>query len=780
MRVQVLAEIPRLQDESFFTYRVPEPLQNRVLPGKRVLIPLGNQVARGIIFEVEPNDEVRDLKSIMAVLDREPVLSPEMLTLARWMADYYMAPLIKVVKAMIPSALDDPSREILVPGELAVHKPLPPEINEKLGCSWKDSNIPPEKLAELFTNGQVRVEVTGNEESYSPGVQYVLSPGVSDEVIARIEKKAPRQARALQFFRDQRAPVPERRAVEAVGAAVLKRLVAKGLIERKEIVPGFHQDPLLNQEQARAVERILAALDREENRTFLLFGVTGSGKTEVYLKALEHARRKGKQSLVLIPEIGLTQQITGIFEKRLGPRVSVLHSRLTDSERVLEWLRTRRGEADVVVGARSAVFAPFKDLGLIIIDEEQEPSFQQEESPRYHAREVAMKRAELNDAVVVLCSATPSLESFHRAQTGEYELLRLNHKIASSGRRDIRIVDIKRNYRSGNQAVSPELLDELKECLRTKYQAIVFINRRGYSTAVLCPTCGHVLTCKSCEVALIYHRDINRVVCHYCGKEQAVPQQCPGCNKNSLRFLGTGSQKVEEELRNLLPEARIVRMDTDSTRGRGDHGRIIQSIREKKIDIVVGTQMIAKGFDFPGVAVVGVVNADPLLGLPDFRARERAFQLLVQVAGRAGRGSSGGKVVIQTLEPDDVFFELVQDEDYEGFYREEIAFRSALGYPPFTHLVKLMFTGPDEDLIREEADYTRTLLEEMTGELDEDIDILGPAPCIRRKIKNRYRYQILLKSPNLDLMRGITRCIIDRRLPARVRLDIDVDPLAMI
>ncbi len=778
MRVQVLAEIPQLQDEGFFTYLVPQPLQDRVLPGKRVLIPLGNQVARGIIFEVEQGDE-RDLKPILAILDREPLLSAEMLALARWMAHYYMAPLTKVVKAMVPSALDDPRKEILVPGEAAAHTPLPPGIYEKLGRSWKDSDLPGEQLAELLRNGLVEVEVTGNEESYSTGVQYVLAPGVSDQVIAQLAKKAPRQARALKYFRDQQVPVAERRAVEAVGAAVLRRLVAKGLIERKEAVPGFHQDPLLNQEQVLAAERILAALDREENRTFLLFGVTGSGKTEVYLKALEHARRRGKQSLVLIPEIGLTQQIIGIFEQRLGPRVSVLHSRLTDSERVLEWLRTRRGEADVVVGARSAVFAPFKDLGLIIIDEEQEPSFHQEENPRYHAREVAVKRAELNGAVVVLGSATPSLESFHRAQTGEYELLRLNQKIAASGRRDIRIVDIKRSYRSGIQAVSPELLDELRECMQARHQAIVFINRRGYSTAVLCAMCGLVLTCRSCEVALTYHRDIHRAVCHYCGKERTVPAQCPRCQKNSLRFLGTGSQKVEEELRTLLPEARIVRMDTDSTRSRGDHGKIIQSIRERKIDLVVGTQMIAKGFDFPGVAVVGVVNADPLLDLPDFRARERAFQLLVQVAGRAGRGASGGRVVIQTFAPEDALFQLVQGEDYEGFYREEIAFREALGYPPFTHLVKLMFSGPDEGLIKEEADYTRTLLEEMTGEIEEDIAILGPAPCVRRKIKNRYRYQILLKSPNLDLMRGITRCIIDRRLPPRVRLDIEVDPLAV-
>lgn len=780
MRIQVLVDIPRLQAENFFTYRVPLPLQDKVLPGKRVLIPLGNQLTRGFIIEMEPDDGDEDLKPIMDVLDEEPILNSEMLALARWLADYYLAPLSRVVKAMFPSALDDPGKEILVPGDSAAGNPWPSGIEEKLGRSWKESSFSLGDLVELFRNGQIKVKVTASEEVYSAGVQYALHSEVSDEVIARIRKKAPRQARALQFFKEQRLPVPERQAVDAVGASVLQRLVAKGLIERQDVIPVPHQDPLPNQEQARAIERISEALNKQENRVFMLFGVTGSGKTEVYLRAVEEARRRGKQSLVLIPEIGLTQQITSIFEQRLGPRVSVLHSRLSDSERVLEWLRTRQGEADVVVGARSAVFAPFRDLGLIIIDEEQEPSFRQEETPRYHAREVAIKRAELNDAVVVLGSATPSLESFYRAQTGEYDLLRLNEKIAPSGQRSFQMVDIKRNYRSGNQVVSPELLDGLQDCLQSGNQAIIFINRRGYSTTVLCPHCGLILTCASCEVALNYHRDINQVVCHYCGREQTTPGECPRCRKSRLRFMGAGSQKVEEELRTLMPEARIIRMDTDSTRGRGDHKEIIQSIRDKKIDIAVGTQMIAKGFDFPGIALVGVINADPLLGLPDFRARERAFQLLVQVAGRAGRGASKGQALIQTVEPEAPFFQLVQDEDFESFYQDEMAYRLALGYPPFSHLVKLLFSGPLEHLVKEEADFTRTLIEEMTGEMGEDIDVLGPAPCIRHKIKNRYRYQILLKSSRLDLMRDITRYIIDRRLTPRVRLDVDVDPLIMI
>lgn len=779
MRIKVLVEIPRQRGENFFTYWVPWSLRDQVLPGKRVLVPLGNRVTRGFVIEIEPGDEAQDLKPIMDVLDEKPILDSEMLELARWLADYYLAPLSRVVKAMFPSALDNPDKEILVPGDSAAQTPLPAEINERLGRSWRDSRFSVEELVELFQNGQVKVKVTASEEAYSKDVQYALSSEVSDEVIARTRKKAPRQAQALQFFKERKVPVPERQASDAVGASVLKRLVAKGLILRQDVSPVLHQDPLPNQEQARAIERISMALDKGENRVFLLFGVTGSGKTEVYLNAVEEAGRRGKQSLVLIPEIGLTEQITNIFEQRLGPRVSVLHSRLSDTERVLEWLRTRQGEADVVVGARSAVFAPFKNLGLIIIDEEQEPSFRQEETPHYHVREVAIKRAELNDAVVVLGSATPSLESFYHAQTGEYDLLRLDQKIAPSGNRSFRMVDIKRHYRSGNQVISPELLDGLQECLQAGSQAIVFINRRGYSTTVLCPHCGLILTCRSCEVALNYHRDIGRVVCHYCGHEEAIPRQCPRCQKSRLRFVGTGSQKVEEELRTLIPEARIIRMDTDSTRRKGDHREIIQSIRDHKVDIAVGTQMIAKGFDFPGVALVGVINADPLLGLPDFRARERAFQLLVQVAGRAGRGASKGQVVIQTVEPEASFFQLVQDEDFASFYQDEIAYRLTLGYPPFSHLVKLLFSGPIEHLVQEEADFARTLIEEMTGELGEDIDILGPAPCIRHRIKNCYRYQMLLRSPRLDLMRGITRYIIDRRLTPRVRLDVDVDPLMM-
>ena len=779
MRIEVLLDIPRPADDPFFSYEVPPHLRSRIKPGQRVLVPLGHQVVRGFVMRIGCNDGPDSLKPALEILEEEPLLAPDMLALAEWLAEYYLAPLHRVVKAMLPTALDDSEKEILVStgGES-----LPPDLQARLGSSWKDDRrgFTAQELIKMLGQGQVKVEAAGVPEIHDASVQYALSPAVTKDTVSRLAKKAPRQAKALKYFMERKDPVLERQALENCSLSVLNRLVEKGWLERREATAKLRQDPLPNQEQAYAIQRIEHGLAEREGRAFLLFGVTGSGKTEVYLRSVERARSLGRQSLVLIPEIGLTQQIISIFEERLGPRISVLHSRLTDAQRALEWLRVKKGLADVVIGARSAVFAPFPNLGLIIIDEEQETSFHQDETPRYHAREVALKRAELSDAVLVLGSATPSMETYHRAETGQYEMLRLSHKIASSGQRSIKVVDIKKSCRQGNQIISPEMLTDIKQCVESGNQAIIFINRRGYATTVLCPHCGLVLTCHSCEVALNFHRDVSRMVCHYCGHERSVPGKCPRCKESRLRFMGTGSQKVEEELRNLLPGVRIIRMDTDSTRTRDGHAKIIDSIRNRKVDIAVGTQMIAKGFDFPGVALVGVINADPLLGLPDFRARERAFQLLVQVAGRAGRGAAKGQVTIQTLEPDSSFFDLVRTEDYEGFYRQEIFSRLALGYPPFSHVIKLLFSGVIEETVREEADFSRMLIEEMVGEEGDGIDILGPAPCLRPKIKNRYRIQMLLKGSRLDLMRNITKYIINRELPRGVRLDVDLDPVVMI
>lgn len=616
---------------------------------------------------------------------------------------------------------------------------------------------------------------------YGPDVQYLLVSTVTREQISRIGKRAPRQGKALDYFARHQEPIQERQAILEVGSSVLNALVHKGLLIRQNSPSRVLQSPLPNDDQAVAIQEISQHLEGSQFGVFMLYGVTGSGKTEVYMRAIEKARSMSKRSLVLIPEIGLTQQITRLFEERLGPRVSVLHSRLSDVERSLEWLRIRNGEADVVVGARSAVFAPVERLGLIIMDEEQETSFHQEEVPRYDTRNVAVKRAEMNNALLLLGSATPSVESFYRAESGLYRLLHLPLKIAPSGKRSIELVDMKSEYRKGNRSViSGALLNALQDCKAADEQAIVFLNRRGYSTTAVCQECGHVVTCRSCDVAMTYHREIEKMVCHYCGRQNKRDTKCPACGSGQLRLLGIGTQKLEEELQGLLPEARITRMDADTTKGRSGHRRVIEEIRGKKVDIVVGTQMIAKGFDFPDVSLVGVISADPLIGLPDFRAREKAFQLLTQVAGRAGRGAAPGRVLIQTYDSENPFYEKVLKEDYVGFYQEEIAYRRALMYPPFSHLIRLLFSGAVEEAVCEEAGYVRVLLEEMWGETNEGVDILGPAPCPRPRIKNKFRYQILLKGLDMDLMRSAARYIIDNGGSSRVRVDVDINPQVII
>ncbi|NLV15854.1 MAG: primosomal protein N' [Syntrophomonadaceae bacterium] len=781
MQVQVLVDVPRTSENKFFTYYVPPSLAQQVTPGKRVLVQLGEVLHRGFVFYMEEGEDTDDLKPVLDVLDEVPLLDNNLLELAQWLSDYYMAPLNRVVRAMFPALLDDPEKELVV-----IDDPVNQGENDHTdsidGQSWKNPTGPDGNadILDLLRSGKARIRPRSWGEAYPSGVEYCLSAMPTDDEVNRLKRRAPRQGLALHFFIRHGQPLTERQAVAEFGVSVLNRLVEKGYIERRPLSPRVFQDPLLNEEQAEAIERISAALGEEKSRVFLLFGVTGSGKTEVYLRTIEKVCQQGQQCLVLIPEIGLTQQVTDIFEQRLGPGISVMHSRLSETERALEWLRVKQGKAQVVVGARSAVFAPFKDLGLVIIDEEQEASFRQEETPRYHARDVAIKRAERNGAVVIMGSATPSLESFHRAVSGEYDLITLSQKIASSGQSNVEIVDVRNMLRRGIKGnLSPQLVTELQKCVEAGNQAIVFLNRRGFATTVLCPACGLVLTCQACEIALNYHRDIDKTVCHYCGIERTTPQKCPRCHESNLRMVGTGIQRVEKELREVLPQARILRMDTDSA-GKTGIEKMIRKIRDRKVDIALGTQMIAKGFDFPGVALVGVVNADPLLGFPDFRAREKAFQILVQVAGRAGRGDTRGLTLIQTMEPDDPFFDLVKSEDYIEFYNQEIAFRMALGYPPFSHLIKLLFSGPVESRVQEETNFVRNLIEEMIGELGDQIEILGPAPSIRPRIKNRYRYQIILKSTQLDLMRTITRYIMERRLPNQMRLDVDVDPLVVM
>ncbi|MGE5405005.1 MAG: primosomal protein N' [Candidatus Saccharibacteria bacterium] len=779
MLIQAAVEIPGAGGNDILTYFVPPIMEADISVGKRVLVPLGKRLVRGFVCSIEPDTLFEEARPVIAVLDANPIISAELMGLAQWISQNYLNPLGRTIKAMYPGALENTGEDILELANPVSDHPLVQQIRVNGPLRWEEAAkmVSPIELSEMIANDEIRLREPQILIPPVPGGEYCISGSVDSKDISKLRKKAPRQAAALEFFFKQKRPLDERTALTKFPGSVLQALVEKGLLIRQAAVFRVSQRPLLNGDQDRAVSAIYSSLGKSSPDVYLLFGVTGSGKTEVYLRAVEKCRDLGRQSLILIPEIGLTEQVIRVFEERLGSAICVLHSGLNDKERLMEWQRVQNSDVDVVIGARSAIFAPFDRLGLVIIDEEQENSFYQDESPRYHAREVAIERCARNNALLILGSATPSIETYYRATKGEFHLLHMPERIGAADNRVIETVNMKQELKKGSGgSVSEKLRSTVDETVSRRGQAILFLNRRGYSTNVVCEECGYILACDLCEVGLNYHLDVNKLICHYCGKEFKHSRVCPKCGQGRVLLMGTGTQKLEEEVNSLLPSARVLRMDSDTTSGRGGHRRVIDTIRSGKTDIIVGTQMVAKGFDFPGVAVVGVINADPMLGMPDFRAREKAFQLLVQVAGRAGRGGSGGHVILQTFDPDDEIFELVRREDYQAFYDQEIEFRRAFGYPPFSSIIRIIFSGSDEVAVAEEADFARSLIEEMVGEASDPVDILGPAPCMRRKVSGRYRYQLLLKSVNLDLMREVARYIMNRGRLSKVRIDVDIDP----
>ncbi|EFR93506.1 primosomal protein N', partial [Listeria innocua FSL J1-023] len=531
-------------------------------------------------------------------------------------------------------------------------------------------------------------------------------------------------------------------------------------------------------DQALACEKIIAATEQE---TFLIHGVTGSGKTEIYLQTIEAKLKEGKEAIVLVPEISLTPQMVERFKSRFGSEVAVLHSALSSGEKYDEWRKIERKEARVVVGARSAVFAPFENLGIIIIDEEHEASYKQEDNPRYHARDVAIWRAEKYQCPVVLGSATPSLESFARAKKGVYTLIELPSRVNDRAMPEVRVVDMRVELRKENRTeFSTELLEKIKDRIAKKEQTVLMLNRRGYSSFVMCRDCGYVVECPNCDISLTYHQSSNQMKCHYCGHEERVPKHCPSCEGEHIRYFGTGTQKVEESLTKLIPEARVIRMDVDTTRTKGAHEKLLKSFRNHEADILLGTQMIAKGLDFPDITLVGVLNADTMLHLPDFRASERTFQLLTQVSGRAGRHERTGEVVVQSYNPEHYSIEFAKQHDFIGFYNHEMKLRKMGSYPPFYYLTMINVSDENEmkaiRTIQEMAQFLR-------GKLGPDAVILGPVPSTITRIKNKYRYQCIIKykiEPNLkkELKTLITHYQKDQQ--KGLTITIDVQPYVLM
>jgi len=544
-----------------------------------------------------------------------------------------------------------------------------------------------------------------------------------------------------------------------------------------EFIDGSDKHLSPTPEQKEALDSIKGCIDSKAHRVFLLHGVTGSGKTEVYLQSIAHALELGRSSIVLVPEISLTPQTVARFKARFGEEIAVLHSRLLGSRRASEWKRILSGQARIVVGARSAVFAPVKDLGLLVVDEEHETSYKQEDTPRYHARDVAIKRSQLSNAVTILGSATPSLESFYAARSGRYTLIELSERIDFKLLPEVEIVDMREELirRKRVPIFSQALKAWIQKDVSEGKQVILFLNRRGFSTFISCRKCGYVLTCKRCNVSLTYHFHTKKLICHHCNYKMDPPDTCPKCNSGYVRYWGIGTEKVESELHRLFPAASISRMDTDATRKRGTHDRVLSRFKDGKVDILVGTQMIAKGLDFPKVTLVGVISADTALNLPDFRSGERTFNLLTQVAGRAGRGDLGGRVIIQTYAPGHYTIQAAKNHDYNSFYGKEISFRKELNLPPFSCLVSLLLRGYKEEKVLKVAESLRNKLSKK--DISKKVEVIGPAPAPISRIKGMYRWNLFLKSGEVkDIIDLLKRTLGNRRREAGVIITVDVEP----
>ncbi|MDP2921794.1 MAG: primosomal protein N' [Candidatus Omnitrophota bacterium] len=570
---------------------------------------------------------------------------------------------------------------------------------------------------------------------------------------------------------------------EAISAAipgVLKKSskTRKSAREEKEIefIDGSSERLTLNPDQKDALDSITRSMDEKIHRVFLLHGVTGSGKTEVYLQAIAHVLELGLSSIILVPEISLTPQTVARFKARFKEKIAVLHSRLLGSRRISEWNRISSGEAQIIIGARSAVFAPVKKLGLIVVDEEYETSYKQEDVPRYNARDVAIKRAEISKAVVILGSATPSLESFYAAKNGKYTLVELSERIDSRLLPTVDIVDMREEMTRAKKVpiFSQKLREWIEKDIREKKQVILFLNRRGFSTFVNCRKCGYVIKCKRCSVSLTYHFDKKKLVCHHCNFNMEPPQICPECNAAYLKYWGLGTEKVESELYRLFPGAVIARMDTDATQKRGTHDRVLSKFKDGNIDILIGTQMIAKGLDFPKVTLVGVISADTALNLPDYRSAERTFNLLTQVAGRAGRSDLGGRVIIQSYTPQHYSIQAAKTHDYNTFYDKEINLRKELNLPPFCHMVSLTLRGRKEERVFNASDNLRAAIEKE--DKSKNIEILGPAPSPISKMKGMYRWNIFLRSESAENITPILKKVLDKNKSSGIIVTVDVDP----
>jgi len=798
------------------TYAVPEALRDRTAVGMRALVPVQSRVALGIIVEVSESCSALEPRPIIDLPDDAPVFDDVMLQLCKWIAEYYCCSWGEALACAVPAAIKSGPRvryhlieEQLGAGRLSErqkkimaalykHGPMTTGQLAKVGGGQSLSNT----LKALVKRGILREEriFRDSEESILKElwVRLIAESAPDAEALLALQRRAPRQASVyldLLHGRHERAAT-ELYAKHNVTRDVLRALENKNLIASYETelyrIPDMKADALaitkhrLNAEQQAAYATVCAALNNKHYATFLMRGITGSGKTEVYLQTIEKALALGRDAIMLVPEISLTPQTVGRFYARFRQDIAVLHSGLSNGERYDAWRRARAGKVRIVVGARSAVFAPLPDVGIIVVDEEHDNSYKQNDTPRYHARDVAIVRARMNNAVCVLGSATPSVESYYNSEAGKSTRLELLQRATSGALPKVKLIDMRREHleNPGQLVLSPLLEEAVRRRVAAREQVILLLNRRGFAPVVLCPQCGWVAQCADCQVSLTYHSAGGSLRCHYCDASHPKPEVCGECGFNPLVYLGLGTQKAEDYLLRTFSDARIERMDADTTSGKGGHAKILGRFADGQIDILIGTQMLAKGHDYPGVTLVGVINADAGLTLPDFRAAEQAFQLLTQVSGRAGRGDKPGEVFIQTYRPKHYAIVAAAMHDYEGFYRREIEYRRDAGYPPFRRMVNFMVESADPMVVERESMRLRRIACEQIERLGyRGLALLGPAPATIRRMKKMYRWNFAVMSRSSSRVNQVAREVRDAFNAAcpgdKVKLKIDLDPYGM-
>ncbi|MBI3405878.1 MAG: primosomal protein N' [Acidobacteria bacterium] len=794
-----------------FTYSIPEKFSDSIAPGCRVVVPFGKRALIGVAVELTDRAPAgTKIKEVANVLDAIPAIPSTLLKLGDWISEYYLAPRGEVFRAMLPPAVEvraqreysltDSGRKYLASLESAKEREETEsaELSVLQLLAGEEEPVPAASLRKIQNSlpAALRLQRRGfiemREVARDRKQRTLRIVAWNDALIGKATSKAEERIREILTALRGPLPVPQLIVQAPVSPSVIERLIRQQkLLTWEEPISDelelreadFAPPPnSLNEDQKRALTEITGWMNARQFMAGLLYGVTGSGKTEVYLRAVQAALDRGRTAIVLVPEIALTLWTSRLLRARLGERVAILHSTLPDSERSREWWRARRGEAHVVVGTRSAVFAPLDNVGLIVVDEEQESGYKQEETPRYHCRDTAIVRARMEGAVALLGSATPSLESFHNSQSGKYALLKLESRVENRAMASVGIVDLREEFQRTHKAgpISQRLHAAIAARLEAGTQSLILINRRGYSLLAMCRSCGAAVQCENCSISLTYHKKRDRLICHYCGFSRVVPKECPKCSSPYVYFFGEGAERVEEILRQEFPRAKVARLDRDAVRSKRAYQQVLNAFADGELDILVGTQMVAKGHDFQRVTLVGVIGADLTLALPDFRAAERAFQLFTQVAGRAGRGDLPGEVLVQTHYPEHYAVQFAAAQDYESFYEKELHFRRVMNYPPFTALANIIVRDRKiENAIR----WSRAIAAFLESHQSRGLRVLGPAAAPLARLKREYRFQFLLKAPSRkQLNTALTACLKEcfRREIPHTAVIVDVDPVSLM